>query len=307
MIKNREDVPGIKHHVKNPENTTQIFNQYRALLFSIAYRMLCNATDAEDIVQEAFVRWLQASDGEIQSPKAFLSTVVTRLCIDQLRSARARRELYVGPWLPEPIPTDQRQDLTETAILGESLSFAFLVMLESLGPLERAVFLLREVFDYDYAEIAAIVGKSEAYCRQVLHRAHQHLEQRRPRFEVSREQQERITSQFLDVSLGGDMQGLLNLLADDVVFVADSGGKAWGGPKPVHGADNVARGVLGGRRFLPPGIQGGIEEVNGQPAIVGYDDGRPVIVLLLDIEGERIRNIYQVTNPDKLHGIRTGN
>ena len=122
MIKNREDVPGIKHHVKNPENTTQIFNQYRALLFSIAYRMLCNATDAEDIVQEAFVRWLQASDGEIQSPKAFLSTVVTRLCIDQLRSARARRELYVGPWLPEPIPTDQRQDLTETAILGESLS-----------------------------------------------------------------------------------------------------------------------------------------------------------------------------------------
>src|SRR6266566_3080983 len=168
MIKNREDVPGIKHHVKNPENTTQIFNQYRALLFSIAYRMLCNATDAEDIVQEAFVRWLQASDGEIQSPKAFLSTVATRLCIDQLRSARARRELYVGPWLPEPIPTDQRQDLTETAILGESLSFAFLVMLESLGPLERAVFLLREVFDYDYAEIAAIVGKSEAYCWQMM-------------------------------------------------------------------------------------------------------------------------------------------
>jgi RNA polymerase sigma-70 factor, ECF subfamily len=298
MIKNREDVPGIKHHVKNPENTTQIFNQYRALLFSIAYRMLCNATDAEDIVQEAFVRWLQASDGEIQSPKAFLSTVVTRLCIDQLRSARARRELYVGPWLPEPIPTDQRQDLTETAILGESLSFAFLVMLESLGPLERAVFLLREVFEYDYAEIAAIVGKSEAYCRQVLHRAHQHLEQRRPRFEVSRQQQERITSQFLDVSLGGDMQGLLNLLADDVVFAPDSGGKAWAGLKPVHGADKVARGVLGGRRFLPPGIQASIEEINGQPAIVGYVDGRPVIVLLLSIEGERIRNIYQVVNPD---------
>jgi RNA polymerase sigma-70 factor (ECF subfamily) len=296
-------VPGIKHHVKNPGNTTQIFNQYRALLFSIAYRMLCNATDAEDIVQEAFVRWLQASDGEIQSPKAFLSTVVTRLCIDQLRSARARRELYVGPWLPEPIPTDQRQDLTETAILGESLSFAFLVMLESLGPLERAVFLLREVFDYDYAEIAAIVGKSEAYCRQVLHRAHQHLEQRRPRFEVSRQQQERITSQFLDVSLGGDMQGLLNLLADDVVFAADSGGKAWAGLKPVHGADKVARGVLGGRRFLPPGIQASIEEINGQPAIVGYVDGRPVMVLLLYIEGERIRNIYQVVNPDKLHWV----
>lgn len=289
--------------MKNPENTTQIFNQYRALLFSIAYRMLGSATDAEDIVQEAFLRWLQASDEEIQSPKAFLSTVVTRLCIDQLRSARAQREQYVGPWLPEPIPTGQRQDLTETAILAESLSFAFLVMLESLGPLERAVFLLREVFDYDYAEIAAIVGKSEAYCRQVLHRASQHLKQRRPRFEVSREQQERITSQFLRASLGGDMQGLLNLLAEDVVFAADSGGKAWAGLKPVHGADKVARGVLGGRRFLPPGIQASIEEVNGQPAVVGYVDGRPVIVLLLYIEGERIRKIYQVVNPDKLHWL----
>src|SRR5216684_2420489 len=175
MIKNREDVPGIKHHVKNPENTTQIFNQYRALLFSIAYRMLGSATDAEDIVQEAFLRWLrwlQASDEEVQSPRAYLSKVVVRLCIDQLRSARAQHEIYVGPWLPEPIPTGQHQELTETAVLAESLSFAFLVMLECLAPLERAVFLLREVFDYDYAEIAAIVGKSDANCRQVLHRAH---------------------------------------------------------------------------------------------------------------------------------------
>ncbi len=296
-------MPELSYPVKNPENTAQIFNQYRMLLFSIAYRMLGSATDAEDIVQEAFLRWLQANDEEIQSPKAFLSTVVTRLCIDQLRSARAQRELYVGPWLPEPLATGQRSELTETAVLAESLSFAFLVMLENLGPLERAVFLLREVFDYDYAEIAAIVGKSEANCRQVLHRAHQHLEQRRPRFEVSREQQERITSQFLHASLGGDMQGLLNLLAEDVVFAADSGGKVWAGLKPVHGADKVARGVLGGRRFLPPGIQGSIEEVNGQPAIVGYVDGRPAIVVLLSIEGERIRRVYQVVNPDKLHWL----
>src|SRR5579884_1146760 len=296
-------MPELSYPVKNQENTTQIFNQYRTLLFSIAYRMLGSATDAEDIVQEAFLRWLQASDEEIQSPKAFLSTVVTRLCIDQLRSARARRELYVGPWLPEPIPTNQRQDLTDTAILAESLSFAFLVVLESLGPLERAVFLLREVFDYDYAEIATIVGKSEAYCRQVLHRARQHLKQRRPRFEVSREQQERITTQFLRASLGGDMHGLLNLLAEDVVFASDSGGKAWAGLKPVHGADKVARGVLGGRRFLPPGIQGIIEEVNGQPAIVGYADGRPTIVVLLYIEDGLIRRVYQVVNPDKLHWL----
>lgn len=289
--------------MKNSEDTTKTFNQYRVLLFSIAYRMLGSATDAEDIVQEAFLRWLQAGDEEIQSPKAFLSTVVTRLCIDQLRSARARRELYVGPWLPEPLQTDQRQDLTETAALAESLSFAFLVMLENLGPLERAVFLLREVFDYDYAEIAAIVGKSEANCRQVFHRAQQHLEQRRPRFEVSREQQERITAQFMLASLGGDMQGLLSLLSEDVVFAADSGGKTWGGLKPVHGADKVARGMLGGRRFLPADIQGGIEEVNGQPAIVGYVDGRPTIVVLLYIEDGLIRRVYQVVNPDKLHWL----
>ncbi len=249
------------------------------------------------------MRWLQANDEEIQSPKAFLSTVVTRLCIDQLRSARSQRELYVGPWLPEPIPTGQRQDLTETAILAESLSFAFLVMLENLGPLERAVFLLREVFDYDYAEIAPIVGKREAYCRQVLHRAHQHLEQRRPRFEVSREQQERITSQFLLAGLSGDMESLLNLLAEDAVFAADSGGKVRAGLRPVYGADKVARGMMGGRKFLPTSTQGSIEEINGQPAIVGYADGRPVIVVLLDIEGERIRRIYQVVNPDKLRWL----
>ncbi len=283
-----------------PENTAQTFNQYRVLLFSIAYRLLGSATDAEDIVQEAFLRWLQASDQEVQSPKAYLSTVVVRLCIDQLRSARVQRERYIGPWLPEPILTGQRHELTETAVLAESLSFAFLVMLERLGPLERAIFLLREVFDYNYAEIAAIVGKSEANCRQVLHRAHQHLEQHRPRFDVSREQQERITNQFLRASTNGDMQGLLNLLTDDIVFTGDGGGKAQAGLKPVHGPDKVARGTLGGMRFVSPDVQVHIAEINGQPAIVGYLDGRPYGVIILDIEGERIRNVYTVVNPDKL-------
>src|SRR5258708_28812507 len=193
MIKNREDVPGIKHHVKNPENTTQIFNQYRALLFSIAYRMLCNATDAEDIVQEAFVRWLQASDGEIQSPKAFLSTVVTRLCIDQLRSARARRESYVGDWLPEPLLTgtydspagQPAADPAAAAEQADSLSMAFLLLLERLTPLERAVFLLHDVFGYSYPEAAGIVGRSATTCRQLAHRARQHIEAARPRFDVA--------------------------------------------------------------------------------------------------------------------------
>ncbi len=183
--------------MKFPENTTQTFNQYRVLLFSIAYRMLGSATDAEDIVQEAFLRWLQADEAAVQSPKAYLSTVVVRLCIDQQRSAKAQREVYIGSWLPEPILTDTQHELTETTILAESLSFAFLVMLESLGPLERAVFLLREVFDYEYTEIAAIVGKSEANCRQVFHRAQRHLGEHRSRFNASHEQQERITHQFL--------------------------------------------------------------------------------------------------------------
>jgi RNA polymerase sigma-70 factor (ECF subfamily) len=282
------------------ENTAQIFNQYRGLLFSIAYRMLSSATDAEDIVQEAFVRWLQASPTEVQSPQAYLSAVVVRLCIDQLRSPKAQREQYVGPWLPEPIPTGAAQGLDEIAILAESLSFAFLIMLESLGPLERAVFLLREVFDYDYAEIAAVVGKSESNCRQILHRAHQHLGQRRPRFDISHEQQERITNQFLRASTSGDMQGLLNLLTDDIVFTADSGGKAQIALKPVRGRDKVARGSLGGLRLLASNLEMRIEQVNGQPAIVGYVDDKPYGVMLLEIEGERIRNIYAVLNPDKL-------
>jgi RNA polymerase sigma-70 factor (ECF subfamily) len=283
-----------------PEPTEQIFNQYRWLLFSIAYRMLSSATDAEDIVQEAFLRWLQASEEEVQSPRAYLSTVVVRLCIDQLRSARAQREVYVGPWLPEPVPTGQYQELTETAVLAESLSFAFLVMLENLGPLERAVLLLREVFEYEYAEIAAIVGKSETNCRQTLHRARQHLGQRRARFDVSRRQQEHITSQFLHAITSGDMQGLLNLLTDDVVFTADGGGKAKAGVKPVRGRNNVARGTLSGLRSLLPVMQTRIEEVNGQPAIAGYVDGRLYGVVILDFENGHVRSIYAVLNPDKL-------
>ncbi|HZS75039.1 MAG TPA: RNA polymerase sigma-70 factor [Ktedonobacteraceae bacterium] len=288
--------------MNTPENAATIFEQYRILLFSIAYRMLGSVTDAEDIVQETFLRWMLEDTAKVQSPKAFLSTIAVRLCLDQLRSARRQREVYVGPWLPEPIATGQRQELFETAALAESLSFAFLVMLENLGPLERAVFLLREVFEYEYAEIAEIVGKSEANCRQIFHRAQQRLEERRSRFDVSCEQQERITHQFLRASTGGDMQGLLNLLTEDIVFTGDSGGKARVGHR-VRGRDKVARGTLVGLRPLLATMQIHIEEVNGQPAITGYVDGRPYGVVFLDIEGEHIRNIYAVMNPDKLRWL----
>lgn len=287
------------------EQSAQAFNQYRGLLFALAYRMLGSGTDAEDIVQEAFVRWLQTGDEKVQSPKAYLSTIVIRLCINQAESARAQREVYVGSWLPEPILTSHHIEMAETAIQSESLSFAFLLLLQRLGPLERAVFLLREVFEFDYAEIVEIVDKSEANCRQILHRAHQHLAQHRKRFDVSREQQTRLTELFLRASTSGDMQGLLNLLKEDVVFVGDGGGKVPIALKPVHGPDKVARGTTGGRRFFSPEIQARIEEVNGQPAIIGYLHGHPCGVMMCEVEGERICQIYAVVNPEKLHWLST--
>jgi len=289
--------------VNTPENTAEIFNQHRERLFSIAYRMLHSASDAEDIVQETFLRWLQAKPAEVQSARAYLSTVVVRLCIDQVRSSKAKREVYVGPWLPEPILTGQRPELSETAVLAESLSFAFLIMLESLGPLERAVFLLHEVFDYSYAEIATIVDKSEANCRQILHRAQQHLGKRQSRFEVSPEKQTTITDQFMRATTSGDLQGLLKLLTDDIVFTADTDGKVPAGLKPVHGRDKVARGTVGGLRLLAQDWQAQLEEVNGQPAIVAYRNGLAYGVVLLEFEGEAIRRIYAVLNPDKLHWL----
>ena len=284
------------------EQSAQAFDQYRGLLFAIAYRMLGSASDAEDIVQEAFARWLQTGDDDVQSPRAYLSTVVVRLCINQAESARARREIYVGSWLPEPILTGPRPEMLETVMLGETLSFAFLVLLEQLGPLERAVFLLREVFEYEYHEIAGMVDKTEANCRQILRRAHQHLDRRRPRFDVSREQQARLTEQFLRASSSGDMQGLLSLLTDDIAFIGDGGGKAPIAHRPVRGPDKVARGTIGGLRFFSQ-VQTRLEEVNGRPAIVGYLNGQPCGVLICEIEGERIHRVYAVVNPDKLHWL----
>jgi RNA polymerase sigma-70 factor, ECF subfamily len=276
-----------------------VFEQQRKYLFSIAYRMLGTVSDAEDVLQEAFLRWDGAQVAEVQSARAFLATVVVRLCMDQLRSARARREVYVGPWLPEPLLTGDRSDLTETVVLRESLSFAFLLMLEKLSPLERAVFVLREVFDYDYSEIAPIVDKSESNCRQAFHRARQHLASEETRFEPSREQQQRLTEEFLRAANSGDAAGLLHLLAADVTSIGDGGGKAAAGLRPVHSAQRVVRGFLGGLQKMPAD-RAWIEEVNGQPAIVAVRDGKPYGVVLLDIREGRVQTLYSVVNPDKL-------
>jgi RNA polymerase sigma-70 factor, ECF subfamily len=278
------------------------FDRYRPLLFSVAYRMLGSVMDAEDIVQEAFVRWQGASEGEVRSPRAYLSAVVTRLSIDQLRSARVRREEYVGPWLPEPLP--EEPDIADTAALNESLSMAFLVLLESLTPTERAVFLLREVFDYDYGEISHLVGKSEANCRQIARRARGYIAAQRPRFERSPEQEERLTESFLEACMDGDMEGLLGLLAEDIILWSDGGGKVRAALNPIRGSDKVARFFMGILGKAPPGLVVRQTKVNGQPGIIGYyADGQPQSVTTFDIADECIRAIHILVNPEKLGNV----
>ena len=275
------------------------FQDHRAYLFSIAYRLLGSVSDAEDVLQEAYLRWDRARTEEVQSARAFLATIVVRLCMDQMRSARARREVYVGNWLPEPLVTTGRADLTETVVLRESLSFAFLLLLEKLSPLERAVFVLREVFDYDYADIAPIVDKSESNCRQAFHRGRERMGQAESRFHPSPEHQEQLTEQFLRATGSGDVQGLLDLLAEDVMAIGDGGGKAAAGLRPIYTPDRVVRGFLGNLRKMPPD-RAWIEEINGQPAIIGIRNGRPYGVVLLEVHNGRIQTIYSVVNPDKL-------
>jgi len=264
--------------------------------------MLGSVMEAEDIVQEAYLRW-QRTEEEIRSPKAYLSTVVTRLSIDRLHSAQARRERYVEPWLPEPLVTEEHSEVAEATVADETLSMAFLVLLESLNPVERAVFLLREVFDYDYAEISRIVGKTEANCRQIAHRSRQAVAARRPRFESSREQQETMTRLFVEACAGGDMSGLLSLLSEDVIFYSDGGGKVVTARNPVYGPDRVARLMLGLARKRLPGSEIRLTRIDGQPGIVGYSGDRPDSVFSLEVLGGRISTVRHVRNPDKLHAL----
>jgi RNA polymerase sigma-70 factor, ECF subfamily len=278
------------------------FEEQRSYLFSIAYRLLGSVSDAEDILQEAFLRWDRAQPDQVRSPRAFLATIVVRLCMDELRSARARREVYVGPWLPEPLVTTGRSDLTDSLVLRESLSFAFLLMLEKLSPVERAVFVLREVFDYDYAEIAPTVGKTEANCRQAFHRARQRLATSESRFETSREHQEQLTNEFLRAATAGDVQGLLNLFAEDVVAVGDGGGKVATTLRPIRTRDHVVRGLLGNLAKVPVD-NAWIEEVNGQPAIIAMRNGQLYSVVLLEVRDGQVQVVYSVANPDKLRSI----
>jgi RNA polymerase sigma-70 factor (ECF subfamily) len=277
------------------------FDQYRSLLFSIAYRMLGSVADAEDILQDAFIRWQQSAEDNIRSPRAFLVTIVSRLCINHLQSARVQREEYVGQWLPEPVVTDPGSDPFGMMKVDESLSMAFLVLLERLTPIERAVFLLREVFEYEYSEVAAVLGQSEVNCRQILRRARQHVSTMRPRFKVTERKHNDLLERFLEAIGNGDMKGVVALLAKDVVLHSDGGGKAIAVPNAVRGADNVARGILGSlKRLVPKTLVRRLASINGEPGLVNYLDGKPHSVLTVHAVGDRIRTIYILTNPDKL-------
>ena len=280
------------------------FDQYRSLLFSVAYRMLGSVADAEDMLQETFIRWQQTPDEDIRSPRAFLVTIISRLCINHLQSARVQREEYVGQWLPEPIVTDPGSDPLGIIRVDESLSMAFLVLLERLTPVERAVFLLREVFEYEYSEIAAVLGQGETNCRQILRRARQHVSAMRPRFKVSPRKQSDLLERFLQATFSGDLDGLVALLSSDVVLHSDGGGKAIAVPNVIHGVDNVARGILGAlRKLLPKDLVRCISEINGAPGVVTYLNGKPFSVLTFDAVEGRIRAIYIVTNPEKLSHV----
>ncbi len=289
-------------------NGVESFESYRSYLFAIAYRMLGSAMDAEDMVQETYLGYRATPPETITSLKAFLTTIITRLCMDQLHLARRQREQYIGPWLPEPILTADGNALTqveERVDKEESISLAFLVLLEQLQPIERAVFLLREVFEYDYAEIAAFLGKSEVACRQWFSRAKKHLGDHRPRFSASPETQKQLLTGFMQAIRSGEMAPLTNLLAEDVTFWSDGGGKVKGvATYPIAGRMAVARFILEtGRLFrssLPEGAHPELDEVNGQPALITRDGESVFAVLTIEAEAGQIRAIHFVANPEKL-------
>ena len=280
------------------------FQDLRPLLFSIAYRLLGSVSEAEDAVQETWLRY-QASPAQPASAKAFLSAVVTRISIDVLRSARVRREEYVGPWFPEPLLTDPYQDPERSAELADSVSMAALVLLERLSPLERAVFVLREVFGFGFGEIASAVGRSEAACRQLAVRARRHVDAGRPRFEADRREREKLAAQFFGALREGDVDGLRKLLAADVQLAGDSGGKTPALPRSIIGAEKVAR-VL--TSFFPWLVRIDVtlepRQVNGQPGAIFRDrDNKVLFTLTLDVLDGQIQTVRSVSNPDKLRHV----
>ena len=283
-----------------------IFQQHRSKLFGIAYRMLGTVSDAEDVLQDAWLRYAVADKHDLRSTEAFLATVVTRLCLDRIKSAQAQREVYVGEWLPEPLMADRPPELNDPADHMadlDSISYAFVVLLQQLSPEERAVFLLREVFDYGYDEIAAFIDKSEDACRQLFSRAKRHIAENRPRIATTPEEHQRVLASFLQAMSTGDLSGLMQLMSADVTMVSDGGGKASAATKPLYGPDHVAR-FMHGLTRLASNTQivwsSEMALVNGRPALVIREDGRVTTVISFDISDGAIHGIYSMRNPDKL-------
>ncbi|MFD5121470.1 RNA polymerase sigma-70 factor [Streptomyces sp. NPDC058385] len=288
------------------DTVTEVFEEHRPVLMGVAYRMLGRVADAEDVVQDAWLRWAQADRDEVREPRAYLVRVATRLAIDRLRQAQVRREAYVGPWLPEPLVTDfgpTAPDTAEAAVLAESVSLAVLVVLESLSPLERAVFVLREAFGFPFAEIATTLDRSESAVRQLAGRARKHVDERRPRFDVDPVEQRDLTERFLAAATGGDLEGLMTLLAPDARLVGDSGGKSKAPLRVIESADKVGRFLLGVAKGGAAELTFRILELNAGPAVLVLVDGKPDSVFQVDVADGRVQCVYIVRNPDKLASL----
>ncbi|MGQ4436926.1 MULTISPECIES: RNA polymerase sigma-70 factor [unclassified Streptomyces] len=285
---------------------TAVFEEHRPVLMGVAYRMLGRIADAEDVVQEAWLRWTAADRAGVREPPAYLVRITTRLAIDRLRQVKARGEAYVGPWLPEPYVTDFGDavpDTEERAVLADSVSLAVLVVLESLSPLERAVFVLREAFGYPYAEIATMLDRGEPAVRQLAGRARRHVDERRPRYDVDPAQRRDLTERFLVAAAEGDLAGLMDLLAPDVRLVGDSGGKAQAPLRVLESADNVGRflAAVGGKSV--PEMSFRFLELNGGPAVLVLSGDTPDSVFQVDVSAGRINSVYVLRNPDKLRSL----
>jgi len=296
-------------------DSSRVFNEHRALLISVAYRILGSVTDAEDTVQETWLRWDGVNPSDVRDPRAFLVRVTTRLAIDRLRRAKTRRESYVGPWLPEPILTGR--DVAEDVALAESVSMAMLVVLETLSPLERAVFVLREAFGMSYAEIADVLGRKVEAVRQLGRRARNHVQERRSRFDADQSEQRRVTERFLEATSTGDLEGLMAVLAPEVTLVADGGGRALAPRRPVRGAEKVARFLLAiateeqmarflrsvGSEPVAANLRVHVSQINGGSGILVASGDKPISTLVLDVSDGVVRTIHLVANPEKLAGV----
>lgn len=281
-------------------NAETAFETHRPRLFGLSYRLLGSRSDAEDVVQDTWLRWQQTDRSGIRDAEAWLVTAATRLGIDRLRAARVQRERYIGPWLPEPTGIDESPSPEHSAELAEQVSLAFLAVLERLGPEERAAFLLKEAFDYDYAQIAPLLGQSEANCRQMVHRARERVQAGRPRFDVAPENHRRLLERFMQAASRGDRSAIAALLREDAQLVSDGGGKAAAVIRPLLGAARIARLFWAAYRRQDPAIAWRMGIVNGEPAILRYRDGRLTAVMVAISDGEQISELFTIVNPDKL-------